>query len=160
MTKFIRNRDFTFRKGYVELTLWQTKTDKEKRGVKKWINDLKSAPFNPCEMVHRLKAMKLNCLSMDEPFFALASGKAVSKFMLVKFLQAQMRYLFPHIEQREWTGISLRKGGATSALRAGVTGEVIQRLGNWVSDIYKGYIDHSVIDVYHAQNLMAKTMYT
>ena len=121
--------------------------------MKKWVNDIK-APFNPYEMVHRLKAMKLKSLCLDEPFFALGSGKAVSKFMLV--LQIHMRRLFPQVSQSEWTG-SLR-GGATYALRAGVSGEVIQKLGNWVSDIYKGYIDHSVVDVYGAQSLMARTM--
>jgi hypothetical protein len=30
--KFIKNRDLAFKKGYVELTLWNTKTDKERRG--------------------------------------------------------------------------------------------------------------------------------
>jgi hypothetical protein len=100
--------------------------------------------------------MKLKSLCLDEPFFALGSGKAVSKFMLVRFLQVHMRR---QVSQGEWTGISLRKGGATSALRAGVSREVIQKLGNWVSDIYKGYIDHSVVDVYGAQSLMARTMY-
>jgi hypothetical protein len=122
--KFIKNRDLAFKKGYVELTLWNTKTDKERRGVKKWINDIK-APFNPYEMVHRLKAMKLKSLCLDEPFFALGSGKAVSKFMLVRFLQIHMRRLFPQVSQSEWTGC----------------------------------IDHSVVDVYGVQSLMARTMY-
>ena len=156
--KFIKNRDLTFGKGYIELTLWQTKTDRDRRGVKKWINDIKGAPFNPYKMVHKLKAMKLKSLKPEEPFFALESGKGVSKAMLIKFLQTHMKRLFPQVNVREWTGISLRKGGATSALRAGVSGEVIQKLGNWVSDIYKGYIDHSVIDVCNAQALMVKTM--
>ena len=120
--KFIMNRDLTFNKGSIELTLWQTKTDRDRRGVKKWINDLKGVPFNPYEMVHRLKAMKLKSLRPVEPFFALSSGKAVSKAMLILFLQTHMKRLFPKVSQREWTGISLRKGGATSALRAGVSG--------------------------------------
>ena len=76
---------------------------------------------------------------------ALESGKGVSKAMLIKFLQTHMKRLFPQVNVREWTG-----------LRAGVSGEVIQKLGNWVSDIYKGYIDHSVVDVYGAQTLMAQ----
>ena len=88
--KFIMNRDLTFNKGSIELTLWQTKTDRDRRGVKKWINDLKGVPFNPYEMVHRLKAMKLKSLRPVEPFFALSSGKAVSKAMLILFLQTHI----------------------------------------------------------------------
>jgi len=153
-SKFIKNRDLCFKKGHIELTLWKTKTDKDKRGVKKWISDLKDAPFNPYRMVQKLNAMKLISMKPEEAFFALSSGKAVSKDMLIKFLQAQMAILFPRVSKHEWTGISLRKGGATSALRAGVSGEVIQKLGNWSSDIYKGYIDHSVVDVQTAQRLM------
>lgn len=158
--KFIRNRDFSFNRSCISFTLWRTKTDREGRGVKKWIGDIKTSAFNPLAMVVKLKAMKLNCLNLDDPFFALKTGKPVSKFMLIKFLQSNMGRLFPQVDIREWSGISLRKGGATTALRAGVAGEVIQKMGHWTSDIYKGYIDHHFIDVASAQTLMAKTMDT
>ena len=69
--------------------------------------------------------MKLKCMKPNDPFFALDSGNPVSKHMLIKFLQDKMAVLFPSIDVKEWTGISLRKGGATSALRAGVAGDVI-----------------------------------
>ena len=39
---------------------------------------------------------------------------------------------------------SLRRGGATWAFQAGVSGELIQILGDWKSDAYKGYIDVSL----------------
>jgi integrase len=158
--KFIKNKDLVFGYGYIQLTLWKTKTDKDRRGVLKYISNLISAPFNPYVMMIQLKAIKVNSLKPNDAFFALASGKPVTKHMLVKFLQANMRLLFPKIDPREWTGISLRKGGATSALRVGVAGEVIQKMGNWTSNIYRGYIDHSLVDVAGAQNLMATTMHT
>eukprot|EP00456_Euglypha_rotunda_P039557 TRINITY_DN3047_c1_g1_i6.p1 TRINITY_DN3047_c1_g1~~TRINITY_DN3047_c1_g1_i6.p1 ORF type:complete len:226 (+),score=5.96 TRINITY_DN3047_c1_g1_i6:213-890(+) len=155
--KTILNRDLKFCSGYVEMLLWGTKTDLEKHGVKKWICDIK-APFNPYAMVIRLKAMKVDCARPEDPFFVLNSGKLISKHLLVSFLQRQMLKLFPKVDSREWSGISLRKGGATSALRAGVSGVIIQRMGNWKSDVYKGYVDHAFIDVAGAQNLMANTM--
>ena len=66
-----------------------------------------------------------------------------------------MVLIFKDIDPREFSGISLRKGGATSALRAGVSGEIIQKMGNWKSGVYKGYIDHNIIDISRAQRNMA-----
>jgi len=156
--KVIKNGDMVFGENQIHITLWSTKTDQERKGVKKWITEVKG-PVCPLKMVQRLKATKLQCLRPNEPFFALESGKAVSKAMLVKFLQAQITRIFPGSNPKEWTGISLRKGGATSAIRAGVAGEVVQKLGNWKSAVYKGYIDCSIVDIAEAQGRMA-TMYT
>lgn len=158
--KFIRNMDLSFGPGYVQFTLWQTKTDTERKGVVKYVANLGNTSFNPYRMILKLKALKKTCLRPTDAFFALDSGKPISRSMLVQFLQTHMKRLFPKIDSREWSGISLRKGGATSALRAGVPGVVIQKMGNWVSDIYKGYIDHSLIDVSGAQRLMTATMST
>lgn len=154
MDKVIRNVDLAFKSGFIELTLWNTKTDKDKKGVKKWLVRT-DAKFCPYELVQKLKVIKLHSVEPREPFFVLKNGKAVTKYLLVKFLQQHMVKMFPTTSPKEWSGISLRKGGATSALRAGISGEVIQKMGNWRSTAYKSYIDHSMIDVSTAQRQMA-----
>lgn len=152
--KFIRNKDLKFESNCIEFKLWFTKTDQEKRGVTKWISNI-STKFNPFQMMVRLKSMKTTDTGHEEPFFALKNRKPVSRLMLVDFLQREMKVIYPNIDSKEWTGISMRKGGATSALRAGVPGEIIQVMGNWKTEIYKSYLDQSITDVSHAQRLMA-----
>lgn len=155
VVKFIRNSDIVFKSRYIEFTLWNTKTDLEKKGVKKWIvaTDAKFCPF---DLMCTLKVIKFNQVKPKEPFFTLKNGKPVSRYLLVKFLRDKMALVAKDIDPREWSGISLRKGGATSALRAGISGETIQSMGNWRSSVYKGYIDHGVIDISNAQCKMAK----
>lgn len=152
--KFIRNCDLVFKSGWIEFTLWNTKTDIERRGVKKWIVKT-SAKFCPYELMYRLRVIKLRQGKPDMPFFTLRNGKPVTKYLLIKFLREKMSLIFKDVDPREWSGISLRKGGATSALRAGISGEIIQKMGNWKSDVYKRYIDHNLVDISLAQQRMA-----
>jgi len=65
-----------------------------------------------------------------------------------------MKKIFPQIPEAEWNGISLRKGGATSAIRAGVADVTVQKMGSWKSDIYRTYVDHTATDVTNAQRKM------
>lgn len=43
-----------------------------------------------------------------------------------------------------FTGHSFRRGGATTALKAGLPGEVVQVLGGWASEAYKSYFEHDL----------------
>lgn len=47
------------------------------------------------------------------------------------------------LDSKEFSGHSYRRGGATSAFRAGIPGEMIQRIGDWTSAAYQAYIDVS-----------------
>ena len=67
-----------------------------------------------------------------------------------------MKIIFPDIPSSEWSGISLRKGGATTAMRAGVPGETIEALGHWTTDVYKRYISHNSSDFRSAQLKMVQ----
>lgn len=154
LTKYICNSDFVFKYQYIEFTLWNTKTDLEKKGVKKWIVAT-GTKFCPYDLMQRLKVIKITRVEPKEPFFTLKNGKPVSKYLLIKFLRDKMALVFKNVDPREWSGISLRKGGATSALRAGISGEVIQKMGNWRSNCYKSYIHHDVVDISRAQRQMA-----
>jgi len=66
-----------------------------------------------------------------------------------------MKKAFPHIPSSDWNGISLRKGGATSAIRAGVADVTVQKMGQWRSDVYRSYVNHTNVDVTNAQQKMA-----
>jgi integrase len=152
--KFIRNSDFKFSKDSIVFILRQTKTDLDKKGVAKAVGNIQATP-SPYKMLYILKSTKVSSTKPDEPFFALRNGKAVTRPLFVHWLKASLRKAFPLIPSNEWNGISIRKGGATSAVRAGVSGEVVQKLGNWKSDAYKSYVDHSPVDIVNAQNKMA-----
>ena len=45
---------------------------------------------------------------------------------------------------QSYRGHSFRRGAATFASDTGVPGELIQVIGDWVSDAYKQYIEHSL----------------
>ena len=154
-SKFIRNRDVIFSKKGVMFKLFRTKTDKDKKGVNKYISKLQGVSPNPERLMYIARSSKVSSTHPDMPFFALKNGKAVTRYLFVKWLQDKLSQCFPDIDKKEWSGISLRKGGATSAIRAGVQGEVVQKLGNWASDAYKTYVDHTEIDVHSAQGKMA-----
>jgi len=63
--------------------------------------------------------IKTHSQAPDDPFFALSNGSAVSKYLLVKFLQTKMVALYPKIDAKEWSGISLRKGGGHLSIKSG-----------------------------------------
>jgi hypothetical protein len=153
-SKFICNKDIKFAKGHAVFTLFNTKTDKDKKGVVKAAGDARGHP-NPYRMLYVLKSTKTSSTGAAEPFFALRNGRPVTRYLFVKWLKTTLQHVFPQIPAEEWNGISIRKGGATSALRAGVAGEVIQRLGNWTSEAYKTYIDHAPVDIIAAQLKMS-----
>ena len=154
-TKFIKNKDFIFTPTHAVFTLVGTKTDFNKVGVQKYIADLKNSPFNPFSYVYALRSSKQSARRPEEAFFALKNGKPVTKEILVKFLRTNMNKHFPNIGDGDWSGISLRKGGATSAIRSGVADVVVQKLGNWLGESFKGYVDHTLEDVSIAQAKMA-----
>lgn len=156
VTKFITNGDVRFSKLQVEFTLRGTKTDLKKEGVLKAVASIPDVKFNPYDFIRSYQMSKTKSLGKMEPFFALPDGRPVTRPMLINYLQEQMARVYPKIPAGEWSGISLRKGGATSAMRAGLTGDVIEFLGHWKSDVYKRYISHDLTDVLAAQRKMCR----
>lgn len=94
-------------------------------------------------------------LSKDGPFFISSDGKPVTRSILVKFFRTELGKIFPSIPQNEWNGASLRKGGASSAVHAGVHSEIVEQLGNWRTSEYKKYVHSSVEDILKAQRACA-----
>lgn len=146
--KTIRIRDVVFLKGHAQITIFNTKT---KDKVIKVLADIKGQRCNPCGLLWSFIMSKTRLTGDDDPLFTDQNGKAVTRAMLIKFLRTKLAIIFPDIDVKEWNGASLRKGGATSAVKAGVHSEVIEKLGHWTSDGYKRYIHCSVNDIMRAQ---------
>jgi hypothetical protein len=74
-------------------------------------------------MIFILKSLKPKEARDSDVFFMTAEKKPVTRTMFVDFIQTKLKVIFPNIDIKEWNGISLRKGGATSAMRAGIKSE-------------------------------------
>ena len=146
--KFIRNKDLTFHRGHASIKLYNTKT---KQVVTKVLADIKGQPCNPCGLLWSLVMSKISARAPDGPLFINKKGKAVTRSMFIQFIRQKLGKIFPAINPQEWNGASLRKGGATSALKAGIPGELIAQLGHWDSDVYKRYMHCSIQDFTQAQ---------
>lgn len=151
--KFIKFQDVQFFPDHVKITIFNTKTEKK---VIKVLGKLERSKDDP----YRIFFAFFNSIAEREPekpVFTTRRGIPVTRQMLVNFLQATMPKVCPEENPLVWNGISLRKGGATSAIRAGVPGEIIQALGSWKSDVYVKYLTTAEKDIIKAQGMFAAT---
>lgn len=146
--KYIRMKDIVLTKDHIKVTIFKTKTAAV---VHKVIASVSGQGCNPYELVRGFLNIKVGDVSPSAPLFATKNGRPVTRVMLVNFLQSKMKTILPDVDVKAWNGISLRKGGATSAMRAGVPGEVIQQLGHWKSSVYMRYISVDTDDIIKAQ---------
>lgn len=146
--KFIRHKDLTFHRGHATIKLYNTKT---KQVVTKVLADVQGQVCNPCGLLWSLVMSKTSARAPNDPLFINKKGKAITRSMFIQFIRRKLGKLFPSINPQEWNGVSLRKGGATSALKAGIPGELIAQLGHWDSDVYKRYTHCSIQDFTQAQ---------
>jgi integrase len=138
-TNFIKNSDVSFNSTGVTITLHGTKTDSDKKGVKKFLADIKNCSINPCNFLRSICLTRKHATKPEEPLFVNSNGKPINRQMVINFIRKKMKKIYPNIPSKEWNGISLRKGGATSAMRAGISSDTIQQLGNWRSELQSLY---------------------
>lgn len=151
--KFIRFKDIVFYPDHAKISIFNTKTD---RVVVKVVGKLSKGKICPYKILFNFYNSKLE-RKPDLPVFTTKRGLPITRQLLVKFLQDKMSKICPDVPVKAWNGISLRKGGATSAMRAGVSGEVIQKLGNWKSSVYVQYLTAAEKDIIKAQDMFAFT---
>ena len=60
------------------------------------------------------------------------------------------------LNSEQFSGHSLRRGGATSLALRGVSDALIQVLGRWQSDAYKRYILQPLVSIRDAMRVMAR----
>lgn len=147
---FIRLRDVVFHPNYVEVTLHNTKTAPI---VKKYIANIDGA-LNPWQLLHSYRCTRIGA-RREDAFFVHGDGKMVKRPEFIAFLRDNLGKIFPGIPREQWNGASLRKGGASSAVQAGVQSDIVETMGNWKTKEYKKYVHCSIYDVIAAQKASA-----
>jgi integrase len=74
----------------------------------------------------------------NESLFIFSDGATLRRDQLTSFLRAFLTKL--GLNASLFSGHSFRIGGATALAKAGVPEHIIQRMGRWSSDAFKGYI--------------------
>ena len=98
-----------------------------------------------CPVSSLLRALQSSgcCQASDYLFTFLSKGKKVP--MTYALFSSMLKHVLHDIglSDREYSGHSLRRGGATHALNKGVPVEMIKAQGDWKSLAYLEYIDQS-----------------
>ena len=76
------------------------------------------------------------------PAFAYGTRLCVTSHKFIRVLRDLLTKA--GYDAKSFTGHSFRRGGATYAFRAGVSGELIKLIGDWKSDAYSRYLDFSL----------------
>lgn len=132
--------------GGVKLWVRVSKTDKDKKGV--WVH-LASREDELCPrkaILHLVLVTPKELLHRDQHIFASTKKEAVqSKALTPSAFVARLKVWieFIGLDPTDYSGHSLRRGGATALLKAGVAPHLVQLQGRWVSDCWKLYAQHS-----------------
>jgi hypothetical protein len=97
-------------------------------------------PANPNSLYCPVEYCKKLCEfgKPTDPLFRWPSDMLMTKSSFIKLLRAQLKKL--NIEYKQYSGHSLRRGGALSAKAAGASDPLIKILRRWDSKAYKIYL--------------------
>ena len=70
-----KHRDLITSEDGVHITLWRTKTDKENKGITKFIANLRDSFINPVNLIRGLQIARRVAINPGDPFFVNSSGK-------------------------------------------------------------------------------------
>ena len=90
---------------------------------------------------------------ITEPLFTWLNGTVVTSASFVKMLRQHLRLL--HIDCKQFSRHSLRRGAAVSAKASGASDELIKLLGHWSSDAYKIYLRSIPAHIQHLVSMLA-----
>lgn len=134
---------------YLSLFLPFSKVDKYGLGITIVI------PANPDHAycpVRRMLAITAD-RHITEPLFTWPNGTVVTSASFIKMLRQHLRLL--HIDCKQFSGHSLRRGAAVSAKASGASDELIKLLGRWNSDAYKIYLRSVPAHIQHLVSMLA-----
>ena len=98
-----------------------------------------------CPIQNYLRLCKLVPTNPEAPAFTYSNGSGIKTVTFSSFTSVLYDTLQrAGIETNNYSEHSFRRGGATWAFKAHVSGELIQIFGDWASDAYKLYIDSSL----------------
>ena len=133
------------------LFLIGTKTDKERKGVE--------LPFfrngTDCCPIAAMNAYLTGAgLKSKSPLFVDQEGKRMTQATVV----SRMRQLLDKAGLRgtDFSGISLRRGGAQTLLRLGASDKIIMAMGRWRSVCFRRYLRVAEVEMMEWQMKMAK----
>ena len=92
------------------------------------------------------------------PLFELESGKAASGAQISEALKLGAGDL--GLGPRRYATHSLRRGGATTMVAAGILTEVIRRWGRWLSDCWRRYVFGTAEELDDMSRTMVQADYT
>ena len=104
---------------------------------------LQGHPLYPVTVVISLLMLHPN-LDPNAPLFSLGSVSSVlTQSSFVRQLHNHLLRL--GLPANQFSGHSFRRGGAVWAFKNGLTGEIVQTLGDWKSHGYLAYLDISLV---------------
>ena len=120
---------------YFQLFLQFSKTDKYGVGVPIYI----PCNSNPsCCPVLLMREWVGRFTNPTDPIFCWPSGRLMTTSSFISWLRRKLRSL--GIDDSQYAGHSLRRGGAVSAKAAGASDLLIKTLGRWTSDSFMIYL--------------------
>jgi hypothetical protein len=145
--------------GRVIIRLTSTKTIQYKNRVVEL--PLPYIPLHPLCPVTSLMVLfrQSQTRSPSDPVFAFNTVTGLKHMTYTDFTASLRNTLHKlGMNPSQYSGHSLRRGGATFALQSGVSGEVIKLLGDWRSDAYQTYLDLSLSHRTQALSTLVKNL--
>jgi hypothetical protein len=121
---------------YMTVRLKRSKTDVENRGTTVYIGCSQTTVCAVCAMRLYLQVRVKNKPSL--PLFVFSSGQALTKQLFSKHLRLLLQQA--GVDPTNYSGHSLRSGGATDAALSGLADWEIKLAGRWSSEAYQRYI--------------------
>ena len=120
-----------------------SKTDPNGKGVFVHIADRADAFCPRHALIQLALALPTGSVEGDNPLFASTRGKGAKSSPLTNgaFVKRLKKWIEAiGLDSKDYSGHSLRRGGATALLHAGVDPELVQIQGRWRSVAYKIYV--------------------
>ncbi|HEY9758954.1 MAG TPA: hypothetical protein V6C97_27545, partial [Oculatellaceae cyanobacterium] len=86
-----------------------------------------------------LRQLPLSLRRSSTPLFAFENGLPLARSALLAVTEHVLRCT--GVDSSQYSGVSFRRGGATSLSCAGVSDRVVQLMGRWISSTYTRYIE-------------------
>lgn len=90
-------------------------------------------------IANMLRQLPLHLRHPSTPLFAFQNGMPLARSVLLAVTGHVLRCT--GVDSSQYSGVSFRRGGATSLSCAGVSDRVVQLMGRWISSTYARYIE-------------------
>ncbi len=158
--RHLRREDFTVHSWGLALSIrWSKTIQFSERCFSIPLPLLPGHPLCPVQAV--LAAFRLTpAADISGPAFMLP-GPPLSPMLYAKFLSILRSTLSAiNLPAKDFTGHSLRRGGASWAFQMLLPSEIIKSMGDWASDAYMGYLEIPLLSKVHHVRTFAQALPT